>query len=362
MYRLRPWSPSTEQPQHNTLLAAVLPALLRRERIELVHIHHWHRLSNDLVAMVTQQGIPVVVTIHDDFISCPCFFRRRDQTLCAPTTTLSTCASCVAPRVNLDVELTQRLLHERQAVFRRELELASVRLSISESQTRHLHSVSSLDGISFDYLPFPGPDTDFQSASPKLEDPSSQKGNTAQLRLVSWGGLIEGKGLHVLVAAIERLEKPVEVHHYGRSLDSEYVDALTARAKWTRLYLHGTYDLETMRRDFGSYDAAVFPSLYRETHGVVVDEALALGLPVLVSDLGAPPERVGARGRAVPAGDVSAMAAEIDNWLRDSERLYSLRQGSYPATPSMNEHWERLAEFYDSATRSGPQPERLSAP
>ena len=45
--------------------------LLARHRPALVHVHHWVRLSCDLIEAARARGIPCVVTIHDFFTSCP---------------------------------------------------------------------------------------------------------------------------------------------------------------------------------------------------------------------------------------------------------------------------------------------------
>jgi glycosyltransferase involved in cell wall biosynthesis len=52
-----------------------------------------------------------------------------------------------------------------------------------------------------------------------------------------------------------------------------------------------------------------------------VDEALALGLPVWVSDRGALPERLGGAGLALPAGDPAAWSAAVLDTLDDPRRL-----------------------------------------
>ena len=55
-------------------------------------------------------------------------------------------------------------------------------------------------------------------------------------------------------------------------------------------YWHGAYGLAD-KHPARQMDLAVFPSLCRETYGLVVDEALHHGTPVVVPDIGALPER-----------------------------------------------------------------------
>ncbi len=73
-------------------------------------------------------------------------------------------------------------------------------------------------------------------------------------------------------------------------------------------------------------DLFVFPSLY-EGYGMVIDEALSAGLPVISSDGGALAS-TGARPGVVQysAGDVRALAARIRRWLEHPEELQHARK------------------------------------
>jgi glycosyltransferase involved in cell wall biosynthesis len=68
---------------------------------------------------------------------------------------------------------------------------------------------------------------------------------------------------------------------------------------------------------------AVVPSVY-EGFGLPAGEAMACGVPVVSTDGGALPEVVGDAGVIVPAKDVDALAAAIDDLLRDPERRREL--------------------------------------
>jgi len=82
----------------------------------------------------------------------------------------------------------------------------------------------------------------------------------------------------------------------------------------------------------GAYVAAdVFALVsHRETWGVVVNEAMACGLPLVLSDrVGAAGDLLepGGNGERVPAGDVDALASALEQLARDPElrRAYGLR-------------------------------------
>lgn len=69
---------------------------LRERRPALVHVHHWVRLTCNLVEICERVGVPAVVTLHDYYTSCPRAFRRRtDEVACRRELSVDSCASCV---------------------------------------------------------------------------------------------------------------------------------------------------------------------------------------------------------------------------------------------------------------------------
>jgi glycosyltransferase involved in cell wall biosynthesis len=62
---------------------------------------------------------------------------------------------------------------------------------------------------------------------------------------------------------------------------------------------------------------AVVPSRAAETFGMAAAEAMAAGLPVVASRVGALPELIGENEALVPPGDPAALAAAIERRLGD---------------------------------------------
>lgn len=100
-----------------------------------------------------------------------------------------------------------------------------------------------------------------------------------------------------------------------------------------------------------------------ETWGLAVNEAMACGLPVIVSDrVGCAPDLVAdsSVGRVFPAGDESALAAAIEDMLNDGETLR--RMGAEAATRIRGWSIEEAATRIEEATLEvANRPSRLSA-
>ncbi len=326
--------------------ARFLGEILAEERPSLLHVHHWFQLTSDLVRVARERGIPAVVTIHDFFPTCPLFFRLPDdRNFCPPETEPGVCAECLGRFARVKEED----VCSRHEAFRAELEAASALLAISRRERELLARFPFFRGISFLPAPLPFPGGPWKRGREGKR--AGGKTRIPPLRLVTWGGLVRGKGLGTLFEACRRVRPrgSVAVHHYGRILDPEFQEELTALAQGFEARFMGTFREEDGAARFGGYDLAVFPSFFEETHGFVVDEALALGLPVAVSDRGAPPERVGTMGVVFPAGDADTLARILQGFLEDPGALEALRRGRRGPQPTLEEHMDFLEGVYAEA-------------
>ena len=136
---------------------------------------------------------------------------------------------------------------------------------------------------------------------------------THTLRVGYLGRISTGKGLDVLADALLVAGRPSTLlvagdERWVPDADLEPVRRSLA-ALGERAVLLGHVPPAEL---FAQVDVAVFPSRWRESFGLVVAEAMAAGVPFVISDAGALPEVAGAdHPWVVPAGDVEAMAAMI---------------------------------------------------
>ena len=138
------------------------------------------------------------------------------------------------------------------------------------------------------------------------------------------GRLIESKGLLDLLAAVRRLQAPVELLFIGNGelrsqLDGQPIPGSRARV------LDGLRH-DQMAAGYGQLDVLVLPSrttpTWKEQFGRVIVEALWCGVPVVGSDSGEIPWLVGLTGGGVvfPEGDVDALAGRLSE-LRAAPEL-----------------------------------------
>lgn len=319
-------------------------ALLDELRPDLLHVHHFAPVGPGAVVAAKARSIPTVVTVHDLFTACPLYFRlRRDRELCAAEVDAATCTDCLSEASGVEPERIAAPFERRTAAYRDDLLAAAAVLPISRTLLDYLRRVPLLRGVRLESIGFP-------AAPPAPDGPLELRLPDLPLQVASWGGLVRGKGMHLLVEAARSLPPgSIDLHHHGGVIDADYRAELEAAAGPVALTFHGHYAPTELRRRLLHCDLAVQPSLFLETHGFTTDEALRLGLPVLVPDRGAPQERIGRRGRTFRVDDVGDLARQLGEFVAHPERLLSLRAGEPGELLDLDGYLERLLAIYARA-------------
>jgi glycosyltransferase involved in cell wall biosynthesis len=152
------------------------------------------------------------------------------------------------------------------------------------------------------------------------------------LHIAVLGTVIPHKGQHVLVEALRKARlQSVRCTVIG-SVTRPYADEIRRVADTIdglTLRMYGEYERELLPTLLEGVDLAVVPSVWQESFSIVVREALACGVPVVTSRMGALPEaiREGENGLLFAPGSAVELAAILQTLDADRSRLESLRQG-----------------------------------
>ena len=63
---------------YNPIVESHIRKYLQEIKPDLAHLHHWHHLTDNIVEICHQLEIPVVITLHDLWVTCP-NINRTDQ-------------------------------------------------------------------------------------------------------------------------------------------------------------------------------------------------------------------------------------------------------------------------------------------
>jgi glycosyltransferase involved in cell wall biosynthesis len=155
------------------------------------------------------------------------------------------------------------------------------------------------------------------------------------LRVLFVGVLVQHKGIGYLLDAIDRLGSQVELTLVGRRFRANTrVDEACRRWRWFETLPHSRV-MDVMMES----DVLLLPSL-GEGFGLVVTEALACGLPVIVTPNVGASDLVhdGREGFVVPAGSADLIAERLHTLHHDRELLAAMSRNAHATAAEKS--WE----------------------
>ncbi len=323
--------------------------LLDGLRPDVVEWHHGATLSLDLVRAARRRGARTLMFLHDLWITCPRFFRIPPPGLQCPVgDDRRACAPCIEQDLPWDEPALRDWVRSFTDAARAELAAASVRIVPSRAHAEAL--AACFPNLRLDLRIVPHGLLDPEIPVPPPRPAATEPG---KLRLATFGNLVPEKGLEDLAFALERLGDPSRVSWslWGRELAPGFVERLRALAPRVHIVAHGPYgSFRDVALAIADCDLAAFPSRAPESYGLVVDEAFAARLPVLVSDRGALPERVGSAGRVLPARDAAAWSAEVQRLLEHPAEVAALRAAVAPAARTIENAIDEIDTGTDFVT------------
>ncbi len=325
------WSTSAEAAMREEL------SVLNPART-VVHVHLWAKaLSSSVVAAAAERGFPVLLTLHDYLYACPTgtLFHHGKSEIC---TLKPMSPRCLA--TNCDA---RKYAHKLWRAARHTVAHTAGRFGdgIGTFVALGEHSVARLA----EYLPEHAAvrsvpnfvDVDKPEPAPVAENS----------RFIFSGRLVPEKG--PLLAAEAAAEAGAQLTLIG---DGEQREAIARRFPEVRMlgWLDHAEGLEALR----GARALVLPSLWLEVQPLVVLEAAANGIPVILPDTSAARDLVedGVTGLWFRMGDARDLAHKMA-LLGDPEYARRLGQAAYDrywaAPPTLDLHLQRLEAVYHEA-------------
>jgi glycosyltransferase involved in cell wall biosynthesis len=325
-------------------------SVLATFRPDLVHVQHLLNLSAGVLDESRAAGAATVATLHDYWVSCARggLRMRADRALCE-SVDHAVCARCLRDSPHLAPPLQARLLDTARRVgLGRQLHTlhdraprgveAGLRLlrglspqpqGLEAALDRRAARLRAAFGAA-DLLLAPtsfslGRALEFGLPPGRLRHvplgavthPPRPRRSGPRRRFAFIGTLAPHKGVDVLLAAFRGLRSDgVSLDLWGSaSVHPTYAESLRrAAADDPRIRFRGPFPEGGQDRVLAELDAVVLPSIWWETTGLVLLEALAAGLPVVASETGGVPEVVahGTTGLLVPPGDSDALRDALE--------------------------------------------------
>ncbi|PWB38298.1 MAG: hypothetical protein C3F02_04815 [Parcubacteria group bacterium] len=145
------------------------------------------------------------------------------------------------------------------------------------------------------------------------------------LDLLYLGQVSRAKGAPDLIRVFHELsQSDLRLHVVGLGQDMNLAKKIAGGDQ--RIIFHGWLQHSDLQPLIGQVDVLIVPSLCYENSPTVIYEALSMGLPVLVADIGGAAELIQEdyNGWIFPAGDFTALKSKIINLYNRREKLAEL--------------------------------------
>ena len=211
-------------------------------------------------------------------------------------------------------------LDSAQKTARKDAELHQANLVIVASSftLRSLEHAADFRG-SVVMIPYGAP----RWEGPPPEKPAARMA-TGKLRVLFVGSLGQRKGLSYLFRAVQSLGDQVELTVIGSRplVPCAALDHALSRVRWIASCSH-----REVLAEMAAHDVFVFPSLF-EGFGLVLLEAMAMGLPIITTAHTAGPDLIteGVEGFIVPIRSSQAIAEKLELLHRDPERRVAMAE------------------------------------
>jgi glycosyltransferase involved in cell wall biosynthesis len=314
---------------------------------DLIHVQHVMALSARLLHLARQTGTPLLLTLHDYWFICGnSQLVWPDRQTCRGKAGGMNCVRCAAaarfpsPLIRwLRPALAPLFLYRDRVVGQAALQAQHfispshflieqyVAAGFPKEQFTYLENGIQLERIRrFPWRPADGP-----------------------LRVTFLGALAWQKGAHVLAEAFNGLPSGVaQLRIWGNpEAFPDYAAHLRCLLTHPDARLMGPVANERVGEVLADSDVLVVPSLWYENSPVVIQEARAMGVPVVASGLGALAEKVhhDIDGLLYPPGDAAALRQALQRLASEPVLLRRLRQG-VPPPMDIAQHVRELEAIY----------------
>jgi len=358
----------------NARAAHWLDQLVSAIKPDVAHVAHGMKMSGAIFRVFRRRSVPVVTTLSDFWFICMRHtLLRPDNVLCKGPDHRYRCLRCAGVTHRFAAPLTTKyrepwlwltaawhelrnvlardgrneLVRDIRNIARRKKHLRSLLLQSDRiiAFSNFQKSMYVRNGFPRDRISVIGHSGGYRSTSAGSVGVDRPKGC---FRIISIGTLAEFKGAHVLIEALRRVPAlDCELVLYGApGPDAAYVDGLRrAASEDRRVRLAGTFPARDMGKILMSASILAHPAIWYENNPLVVQDALAAGVPVVASDLGSLSELVGpvAGCTVLPAGDVDAWAA----WLKNYVAREPPGPIAPPNLPRFEDFFQRMMEIYN---------------
>jgi len=304
-----------------------------------VHIHSTIELSNSILKPIYKNNIPVVRTIHD--FGCVCPVMGAKDFYCHKCFSKSV-FNCIKNKCSKSKFLPSLYVAVRFLINKYQMQKYPAKCYISPSKILKEQLVSA--GIKSEIKVIPNPlDTAFSGVQPNY--------NNKECFLYA-GGLLDIKGVNVLLEAFKNLPENIELRIIGEGIQEKNYKQFVTENNLKNIKFLGAKNRKELIEEYQNCIALIVPSNWFEIFGMINIEAGINGKPVIASNIGGIPEIIedGVNGLLFEPGNVEQLKDCILKYWNNSELVKKHGKNAYQKVISKyteEKYYNELLEVYE---------------
>jgi glycosyltransferase involved in cell wall biosynthesis/GT2 family glycosyltransferase/2-polyprenyl-3-methyl-5-hydroxy-6-metoxy-1,4-benzoquinol methylase len=326
-------------------MCEIVKKIVSKQLPDVVHYHNLVGFSICVAEEVNKLNIPAIYTSRNYWPICPrLYLYREDLSLCTgPSEDGNKCAACIR-RTDKKDGYAERLFRAR-----RMLKDNVIRHIAISSRARDIFVENGFGGKKI-YVLHQYPETLDWIWQQTGRFRRSKKSISKPLQVGFLGYVLPQKGVHIMVQALQQFQKEQIVGHIFGDGPNNYRTMLRNIDQKNLISFHGGYKPDDLPDLLAMLDLVVVPSVWEETQGVVVLEALAAKLPVIGSRIGGIPDFLedGFNGYLVQPNDMNHLRNALSRIVNEPELLLKLQDNIQPPKSS-SDYIEELIMHYTEA-------------
>ena len=307
---------------------------LEREKPDILHIAHGMRVSEFAFA-AQRLNVPYVLTLTDFFFICPKVKLLTSKgTLCSGPEKGEACKTYCP-------EFAEDSIRRRLALG--EQILRGAQRVVAPSQFLATLFQNEFPWLNLKVIPY-GIDYNRTKRNVRVFD------GTNELVILYAGQINYHKGVQILIDAVRRITNNnfvVKLYGSGPPIIEQQLQDMAQGDQ--RIQFCGVYKEDEVGEVFGAADLVIIPSIWHENNTIVMREALASSIPVVVSNAGGMVEMVqeGVNGFVFRMGDATHLKDVLERIINHPELLSSMKKNvrSYAVTTVEQEAYAYEQEY-----------------
>lgn len=313
--------------------------IIDEKNVDIVHCHNTFPLISPSVYYAARsKHIPVVQTIHNFRFLCPGAMFYRNGKICEE------CRENHSFRTALKYKCYRNSKIQTLVV----IAMLTIHKKLKTYQKINYIFLTEFNKRKFEYLINITEDNIFIKPNFVKEIWEKSQQCSKKKKFVFASRLEENKGIKYLISQWKKMPEEYKLHIYGTGSLENYIKEFSNNSK--NIIFYGFQDQKIIFDDLKTAMGMIFPSLWYEGFPMIIAESMAVGCPVISTNIGNEGDLVTLSNAGVifDINSDESFKLAVEKCIRNNEELSLNAQKFYNEVLSKKQNYEYLNEIYNN--------------